>query len=194
MLMFGEKFIDMPILSLQTGQEVARTEKAVIDPTHLTVVAYYVNGQTLDFSPALLRVADIREIGKMGAIINSSDEFISPDDIVKLQKVLELDFILDGMNVIDDHKQKLGKVFRYTLDPETFVIHQLHIKRPLLKSFNDSQLLIHRSQIIAISKDTITVRAADMKLSDKVAATTKNALNPFQAQQPKAEAIDIQKN
>jgi uncharacterized protein YrrD len=194
MLVFGEKLLGMTIMSLQTSHEIARTEEAVINPANLTVVAYYVTGQTLDFSPALLVTADIREIGQMGAIINSSDDFTRPEDLVAIKDIIALQFSLIGMHVVDTHKQKLGKVIRYALDPETFVIHQLHIKRPLLKSFNDSELLINRTQIVSITQHTIVVKAADTKIGARLPNSKPLLSNPFHQNQPKVEAIDANRD
>jgi hypothetical protein len=122
----------------------------------------------------------------MGAIINSSDELVEPGDLVKLQNVLELNFTLEGMHVVDDHRSKLGKVVRYAVDPESFVIQQLHVKRPLLKSFNESELLIHRKQIIAISHDTITVKSADLAIGEALPKTNIGFDNPFRQSRPKS--------
>lgn len=192
MLIFGDTLLNMPIMSLQTGHEIARTESAVIDPSDLTVVAYYVSGPSLDFEPALLRTADIREIGELGAIVNSSDELVEPEDLVKFKNIIELEFELEEMPVVDDHRHKLGKVIRYTLDPETFTIHQLHIRRPLFKSFSESELLINRRQIIEISPTKIVVKAPDLKSSAKVPVGPRPVNNPFRQPQPKTEAIDQQ--
>ena len=47
MLIFGEKLIDTPVLSLQTGTELARTEQAIIDPCNLHIVGYKLSRRLL---------------------------------------------------------------------------------------------------------------------------------------------------
>lgn len=189
MLTVGATLRNIPILSLQTGHQVAKTESEVIDPAHLTIVAYYVKGETLDFSPALLRVADIREISKLGMIVNSSDDLVRPEDLITMKNVLDLHFELEGMPVIDTHGEKLGKVIRYTFDLNSFVIQQIHVRRPLLKSFADAELIVHRHQIVAITSKQITVHAPDIKQTDTSAS--RFVTNAFRASQQKAEARDI---
>ena len=66
-------------MSLQTGSELARTSRAVIDPRNLSIVAYQ--------SPSLLRIADVREIGPLGLIIDSADELIMPSDVLKIKEL-----------------------------------------------------------------------------------------------------------
>ena len=181
MLVLGTQLIDTPVMSLQTGAELARTKIPVIDPRTLTVVAYELNGPLLDEHPSLLRIVDIRELSDIGMIVDSSDEFIGVDDVVKLKETYELHFPLIGLSVIDDKKHKLGKVEDYSVEIGGFVIQQLTVRRPIFKSFGDTELLIHRSQIIEINDTTITVKAATNEVKDPIPHATKAYTNPFRA-------------
>jgi uncharacterized protein YrrD len=191
MLLTGSQLIGTPIMSLQTGKELARTKAAVIDPHNLTVIAYQIEGQHLDYDPSFLRIADMRELGSLGMIVDSSDEFVEPDDIINDKPVYELGFVLDGKHVIDDRKKKIGKVIDYTIDVDSFVIQQLTVKRPLLKSFNDDELLVHRSQIIEVNDTTIVISSGKIK-STIQASPSRHFVNPFRQTNPQPEATDIQ--
>lgn len=191
MLLPGSQLIGTPIMSLQTGKELARTKAAVIDPHNLTVIAYQIEGQHLDHDPSFLRIADMRELGSLGMIVDSSDEFVEPDDIINDKPVYELGFVLDGKHVIDDRKKKIGKVIDYTIDVDSFVIQQLTVKRPLLKSFNDDELLVHRSQIIEVNDTTIVISSGKIK-STIQAIPSRHFVNPFRQTNPQPEATDIQ--
>ena len=157
MLTIADRFLGMPVMSLQTGAELARTVREVIDPRDLTIIAYELAGPMLDQTPSLLRVADIREIGSLGMIVDSVDELISPSDVIKIQQVYNYQFTLLDKIVVDEANHKLGKVTGYTLQAGNFVIQQLVVRRPFLKSFNDTELLVHRSQISKVTDDLITV-------------------------------------
>ena len=63
------------------------------------------------------------------------------------------------MKVVDKKNAKIGTVTDFTLDLDTFMIQQLIIKRPILKSFNDPELTIHRNQITAIDDYKITIKS-----------------------------------
>lgn len=179
MLLAGSRLIDTPVMGLQTGAELARTSRAIIDPHTLEIVAYEVTGPLLDLHPSLLRVVDVREFSDIGMIIDSSDEFVSPDDIIKLGEVYKLNFTLVGMPVIDEKRRKVGKVDGYTIETVGFVIQQLSVKRPLLKSLNDAQLLIHRSQITEINNDAIIIHS-EVKPPEPIMQTVRDAYtNPF---------------
>lgn len=179
MILAGSRLIDAPVMGLQTGSELARTAEAVIDPGRLEILAYQLKGSLLDDKVSLLRIDDVREFSDIGLIVDSSDEFVAPDDIIKLGEIYKLQFRLVGMPVIDEKRQKLGKVNAYTLETSTFLIQQLSVKRPLLKSLNDTELLIHRSQITEINDDAIVVHSMAKIPEPKLEAVRTAYVNPF---------------
>jgi len=189
MLIAGSRLIDAPVMGLQTGSELARISKPVINPNTLEIIAYEVSGQSLDIHPSLLRIADVREFSDIGVIIDSSDEFVSPDDIIKLSEIYNLHFNPIGMHVVDEKRQKLGKVTSYTIDTNGFVIQQLSVKRPFLKSLNEPELLIHRTQITEINNDAIVVHSR-AKIPEPVMHTVRSAYNnPFR-KNPQTEHVE----
>jgi len=176
-------------MGLQTGKELARTSTAVVNPHNLTIIGYRISGPHLDHDPSYLRVADIREMGSLGIIIDSSDEFLEPDDIITDKAIYELEFTLEGKQVIDERRHKVGKVTDYVVDIDSFVIQQLIVKKPLLKSFNDDELLVKRSQIVEVNDTTIVIRSGAVK--DKLPATAdRHYTNPFRQTKPQAEAAE----
>lgn len=187
MLLLGSRLLDTPVMSLQTGTELARTNRAIIDPRQLTVVAYELAGPLLDTSAPLLRIADVRELSDIGMIVDSSDEFVGVSDVIKLQQVYDFHFSIINLAVIDEKKRKLGKVVDYTVETGSFVIEQLNVKRPLIKSLSDTELLIHRSQIIEVNDQAIIVRAGERR-AEPLRQAVRNYANPFRSAQP--ESID----
>lgn len=189
MLIPGERFKDTPIMSLQTGSELARVTKPIINPYNLKILAFEIEGPLLDQRPSLLMVADIREVGSLGIIVDSVDELVAPSDVVKLKEIYELGFDLINIQVVDERNHKVGKVVGYTLKAGDFAIYQLRVKRPVLKSLGDTELLIHRSQIVKITNDTITVKSPTIRKTQALDQATQAFENPFRQKttQPTAE-------
>jgi hypothetical protein len=177
-------------MGLQTGSQLAVTKKAVIDPSNLKIVAYEVDGPLLNVKPSLIRIADVRELSNIGMIVDSSEEFIAVDDVISIEKIYKLNFNLVGLNVVDEAKHRLGKVINYSVDTSSFVVQQLNVRRGVLKSLADPELLVHRSQIIEITDTTITVRSTAQKIENTAKNQQLNYLNPFR--QPTA-TVDNQK-
>lgn len=181
-------------MSLQTGTRVAHITTPIIDPANLKILAYEVEGPLLTERPAYLRTADIRETGGLGMIIDSSDELVVGDDILKIKELRDLNFNLVGMSVIDEARHKLGKIEDYTIETGSFVIQQLHIRRGLLRSLADTGLLVHRSQIVEINDRFIVIKSG-MKREKKqkpieVAAQNLDYVNPFKESAPQVEQRD----
>lgn len=182
MLIVGTRLLNTPVMSLQTGGRLAITQKPIIDPANLKIVAFEVEGQLLSERPALLRVADIREMGRVGMIVNSNDEFIGVHDVIKIEKLYELAFPLVGMVVIDDTRRRLGKVEDYTVDTDSFVIQQLTVNRGFFKGLTDTGLLISRTQIVEITDNEIVVKSSARKsIAPVMQATRSEFINPFRS-------------
>ncbi len=190
MLLLGSHMINTPIMGLQTGSQLAKTATPLIDPANLKIIAYRVEGPLLTVNPSLIRIADVRELSNIGMIIDSSDEFIGVDDVIKIHDLIELGFELVGMNVIDEQKHKLGKIEDYSLDSESFIIQQLRVRRGLIKSLTDTELLIHRSQIIEINNDNIVVKTTAKKVEPTVEVERRAYINPFRNSVPQPELTD----
>lgn len=180
MLILGSRLLNYPVMSLQTGAAVAHTRQPVIDPGTLGVLAYTVEGALLPRDKTqLLRIVDVRELSDMGLIIDSIDEIVSYGEVIKLDELYDLGFPLIGMKVRDEKRQKLGKVIDYTIDITTFTAVQLTVRRPMFHSLTDTELLIHRSQIIEITDDAIVVHA-EAQVPEHTRLTTPGAyVNPF---------------
>jgi len=189
MLVLGSRLHDTPVMSLQTGTRLAKIGAPLIDPANLKIVAYEVDGPLLDEHPSFLRIDDIRELGTVGMIIDSSDEFVVLDDIIKLQKLHELGFALVGMPVIDEQRHRLGKVEDYSVETGSFVIQQLNVHRGFFRGLTDTSLLIHRAQITEINDDAIVVKSTARKTAEPVLKATRTEFsNPFRGVAPAPEA------
>jgi hypothetical protein len=174
-------------MGLQTGTELARISKPVINPHTLEIIAYEVTGPLLNLHPSLLRIADVREFSDIGLIVDSSDEFVAPSDIIKLEEIYSLHFDPIGMPVVDSKHNKLGKVIGYTIETAAFVIQQLNVKRPFFRSLADTELLVHRTQITEINDHEIIVQSHARSPKPIMQNVRGSYSNPFRKNNPQAE-------
>lgn len=188
MILLGSSLLHSPVMGLQTGAELARTKTPIIDPADLSILAYEVEGPLLSEHPSLLRIADVRELSDIGLIVDSSDEFVAPNEVIKLGEIYALHFHLNGMSVTDEKRHKLGKVVDYTVDTGSFTVQQLTVRRPLLHSLNDTELLIHRTQIIEINDDAIVVHSEAKAPEPELHQVVGSYVNPFRKSESAQEA------
>ncbi len=190
MLIPFERFVDTPVMSLQTGSELARTSNILVDPRDLTIVAYELTGPVLDQRPSFLRPVDVRELSNLGLIVDSSDEFVGLDDVIRINQVYDYHFSLLGLDVIDEKKKKLGKIQGFNVDSGSFSVQQITVKRPLLKSFGETELLIHRSQIIEVRESFVSVRSETTEEPTK--SSIRELANPFRTTNVQPESIEFE--
>lgn len=186
MLVLVESLLKLPIVSLQTGQDLAHPTRAIIDPRQLHIIAFYCEGPNLDDDPAVLHTDDIREVSTIGLIVDSADDIMSPNDLVRLQQVLNFNFILEEKPVVDDLGNKIGKVSQYAVETNTFHIIKLHVKPTLLKAWNTTERIIDRSQIVEINDKHIVVKSATIKAKPVVRPVFEN---PFRGVHAQPDAI-----
>lgn len=187
MLTMIDKFIGLPIMSLQTGSRLAETTGVIIDPRQLTVAAMYVDGQTLTEKPSVLHPVDIREVSDIGLIIDDESKLMPLDGLVRLQETIDFDFKLEGLRVVDEDGKKHGKVSDYAIDPLSFTIQQIYTSQSLFRSFSSVGKIIHRSQVVSVNNDELVIKSTKTKVeaAEQAPSLSQNFVNPFrQTEQP----------
>lgn len=189
MLLVGSRLRQLAVMGLQTGGELARTAEPVIDPGNLEIVAYKVTSPLLNSKKNhYLMMVDVRELSDIGMIVDSVDVFVEEGDVVRLDKLIGLQFPLLGMPVTDEQRQRLGKVGDYTIDIGSFTVQQLSIKQPLLRRVHDTDLLVHRSQIIEINNQAIVIHSKAEAPEHTLVTSPGSYINPFRKSQSVSES------
>ena len=184
MLVNASRLLDYPILSLHVGGPIAWVDAEVVDPEKLKILAFYVSGPAIKNDPEagqILETSDVREFSNLGMIVDSIEDFVNPGDVIKLDKVLELNFSLIGLKVETKKGSRLGKIIDYVVDTETFMVHQLIVKRPLAKSLIDPELTIPRKEILEVNDYKIIVKDEEEKIRKRAMREdfVPNFVNPF---------------
>lgn len=186
MLINNSRIINCPVLSLHVGGPIARTVNPIIDPDNLQIIAFTVNGPETGNGEIgdILDTRSIREFSHLGMVIDSADEFVNQSDVIKFDKIISLNFHLINLKVETKKGSKLGHISGYTLDPDTFTIQQLIVKRPAIKSFLDPELIIDRSEITEINDDKVIIKDEEKTIKQKATEQpfTPNFVNPFRSE------------
>lgn len=188
MLLPLNTIIGTEVLSLHSGRSIAKIKKIIIDPYNLEVFAFKISGYLSDSEYLLAN--DIREISSIGFLIDSTDELVTYTDVIRLQKIIELDFELINLPVFDKKNNHLGKISSFSILAGPLLIMQLVIKRPFLKSFVDSDLIINRHQIIEMTQEKIIIESelANLKKRNRESINP-NFINPFRKEKTSTQTI-----
>ena len=180
MLIEGSKLLKYPILSLHTASRIAEVKGLVIDPNFLKVVAFEISAVS-SRQRLFLEASSVREFSKMGMIVDSDEEFVEKDDVIKLKETIDLGFSLDNMKVVSKKKAMLGRIEDFIINTEDFQIMQLIVKRPIYKALIDPELVIGRSDIHGINDSEIIVKSEEGTIMKKSGTLdfVPNFVNPF---------------
>lgn len=180
MLVTSTKLINTPVLSFQAGAPIGYISNFIIDPDNLKLVAFILSGTSNPMSN-ILDVSSIREYSDLGLIIDDEDELISADDVVKISKILALNFSLIDLKVETKKGSKLGKVIDYTMNPADFIVQQIIVKRPTFKALIDPELTISRKEIVEVTDYKIIVKDEEKVLKARAEKEDfiPNFVNPF---------------
>lgn len=186
MLVYNSKLADTPILSMQTGGPIGKISSSIVDPDTLKIIAFYVDSPLTSRSANILATSSIREYSSYGIVIDEIEEIIEKSDVVKISNIIDLNFSLIGLKVETKKGSKLGKVADYTVTSDDFAVQQIVVKRPLVKSFVDPELIIHRKEIFEVTDYKIIVKDEEKTIKEKSMNEdfVPNFVNPFREQAP----------
>ena len=185
MLVYASKIIGAKILSVQAGGAIGVVEGVIVDPDSLKIIAFKIGGPLVARSENnILDVNSIREYSNYGMVIDDIDELVAPGNVIKIAKIMELNFDLIGLKVITRKKSKLGKVIDFTVTNNDFVVQQVVVKRPIVKSFIDPELIISRKEIVEVTDYELIVKDEEKVIKERATKEdfVPNFVNPFREQ------------
>ena len=193
MLVLNSKLMASPVLSVQDSGRVGTLSFPIVDPDSLKIIAFRVHGATNSEGGNILDVRSIREYSNFGTVIDDVGELVSGSDVIKIEKVLKLNFDLIGMKVETRKGSKLGRIIDFAVTSDNFSVQQIIVKRPALKSFLDPELTIPRSEIVEITDDKIIVKDEEKTIKERAMNEdfVPNFVNPFRKTEPAHSSAEV---
>jgi len=156
MLQLSGLILNKPVMSLRTGGQVATAVRPIINPNNLKIEGFYCLDR-FENTTLILLCQDIRDTIPQGFVIDDHDVLTEPEELVRLKKVLELNYELIGKPIQTVSKDKVGKVSDYAVEMSSMYIQKIYATQSLLKSFTGGSLSIDRSQINEITDKRIII-------------------------------------
>jgi sporulation protein YlmC with PRC-barrel domain len=169
MLQLSSMLTNRPVLSLRTGTEVAIAIEPIINPGNLKIEGFYCHDSRSRQNLVLVN-QDVRDVISRGIIINDHDQLVQPEELVRLNPVMRLNFTLVGKPVVTASGHKLGKVGDYSVDIDSLFIQKLYVTQSIFKSLNGGNLGIDRAQIVEITDKKIVVSDLTQKMTARASA------------------------
>lgn len=165
MLKMSKSLLNLPVMSLRLGGQIATAEAPIINPHNLKIIGWWCSDQ--DAKNKLVLLSDeIREVMPTGLAVNDEDSLVEPEDLVRFHEILEINYQLVDKPV-RTKRQRVGKVSDYSYN-EGFFVQKLYVSRPIIKVFTaDDMVIIDRNQILEVTDKHILVRDTEIKATEK---------------------------
>ena len=169
MLFFGSKIENLALFSVRSAGRIGTATMPIINPHNLHIDGFYANAMNGQ-NEGIIVDLDIRDFNVKGIIINDHQDISDPEDLVRLQPIIDINFKLMGKAVYEN-KRKIGKVVDYAVNTDSLFVQKLYVQPTLLKSMGVSQLVFDRQSIIEITDTKIVVSGPEQKDSQKINQT-----------------------
>jgi sporulation protein YlmC with PRC-barrel domain len=156
MLQLSSVFANKPVLSLRTGMPIAQVTAPLINPNNLKIEGFFCEDR-FNKEELVLLYQDIRDTLAQGFVVNDHDVLTPSDELVRLQDMIKLRFVLIGKPVETVSKEKVGKVNDYATEMTTMYVQKLYVSQSLLKNFMGGSLSVDRTQINEITPKRIII-------------------------------------
>lgn len=150
---------------------MAQVVAPIFNPNNLKIEGFYCQDRFDKKKELVLLHQDIRDIMPNGYVVNDHDVLSEPGELVRLKKVLDLNFELLGKQVVTIDKEKVGKVSDYATEMETMFVQKIYVAQSLLKHFTGGSLSIDRSQINEITPRRVIINELIKKAPAPARAT-----------------------
>jgi uncharacterized protein YrrD len=160
MLQLSNAIVNLPVMSLRTGTQVAIATAPIINPNNLKIEGFYCQDtfNKNKHHELILVNQDIRDIIPQGIVINDYDVLTEASELVRLRDVLNMHFDVLGKQVATSRRVRVGKVEDYSVELGSMYIQKLYVSRPLYKNFSGGNLGIDRTQIVEITDKKIIIQ------------------------------------
>lgn len=157
MLQLSASLLNKSVLSLRTGAPIAYITGAIFNPNNLKIEGFYCQDKFDKKKELILLHQDIRDIMPKGYVVNDHEVLAEAEELVRLKKVLDINYELIGKQVVTVGKQKIGKVSDFATELDTMVVQKIYVSQSILKSFAGGSLSIDRNQIVELNPHKVII-------------------------------------
>ena len=161
MLVLIQQLLHQAVLSLRTGGVIGEITGPIINPNNLRIEAFYVLDRFEHRQLILLR-EDIRDFITKGVVVDDYEVLAEADDLVRLKETLEINYDPIGKSVITTHRRNLGKIYDYSVEPDSMYIKKLYTTHKFIKSVVGTDSSIDRTQIVELTPRSIIVKDSEL--------------------------------
>ncbi|MFO0882080.1 MAG: hypothetical protein U0491_01385 [Candidatus Saccharimonadales bacterium] len=161
MLYLSTKLYDIPLLSIRSGGRIGTVIKPIINPHNLHVDGFYCQAVQSNVPVVLLDI-NVRDISPRGIIIDDHVDLSTPDELVRLKPVLDMNYGLEDKAALVN-KKKIGKIIEFAIDSKSLFIQKLYVQPRVWGSLKQDRLTFDRQSIIEVTDTYVSFKGPEVK-------------------------------
>jgi uncharacterized protein YrrD len=177
----SRKFISLPIISLQEGQQIGYVKGLILNAAKKSVAAIIVDPKGFFKDQRIIPYSRVISVGEDAITIDKESHVEKTSNIPELLDLTKEKLSIIGTKMITATGKTLGTAEEYYIDPTTGDITQIELSGGKLEGFFNGKALISAKYITTIGHDVIitqkdsetTLTVAEKGLTD----TFKNLLH-----------------
>ena len=172
MIYLASDFMGYKVISLASESDIGQINGILIDPYKFTIAGFWLETFMKGYQAyPILLTQSLRQIDRRRIFINDTNELNEPEDLPKLNEVLNIDYQMIGKRIVSTTKNYLGRIEDFSFDDYNFDVVYLVVKPPLYHRLTQSRLQFSRGQIEKVSNKEIEVNVSPQTESFQSAPT-----------------------
>ncbi len=155
----ANSLINLPVIALNNGKNIAHIKDVVYDSATNKVTALVVDEKGWFSSAKIILIQDVESIGKDSIIVENESKIISANSEVDSSVALSSngDNFLDTNQVITKSGTKLGKVTDIYFDENTGILEAIEVSEGFLSDIMSGTKKIQIDNIITVGEENLIV-------------------------------------
>lgn len=147
----------LPVISLQNGETIALIRRPIIEIAKFEVVALECNAAR-QYQRLAILPQDIRQLSDSHVLVESEEELVEPQEVIRLRQSIEKPFEPIGKLVVSELERRLGRITNYEINLENNRIQRLWVRPAKIKFWFGPEIAIDRTQIVDVTPKRVIVR------------------------------------
>lgn len=162
MIISYSQIIGTPVVRHSDGALLALINDVIIDPGTGKIEAFWVKPATIPLSNAVLR-ADAITDWKKKIYIESDNEIVEAEDIIRISEILSQNIYFIGNAVKNEENEFLGTVYDLDFDTKKLYLRQLYTEKTFLIFSYDKRIFSSDSILKALPEYILVNDEQDVK-------------------------------
>jgi len=171
MLYLSTKLKEQPLLSVRSSGRIGTVLEPILNPHNLHIDGFYCEVFSSNSEQILLDIY-VRDLGVRGLVIDDHVNLSDPDELVRLQPILDMNFQLVGKQALVNNK-KIGKIVDYAIDRDSLFIQKFYVQPPVWQSINQNNLVFDRLSVVEVTDSHILFSGPEVTARSGASLRTK---------------------